>query len=93
MNISELIKSLREIPISFCLSASSSPHYIPLSVPGVHVALTDNATSSEGVILMEGEGTVDDLIRISVPEPHSIPVQVSVSVSSGSAERGVCVCV
>ena len=59
-----------------------------LPVLRIKVELSDNSSSSEAVTLTEGEGTVEDAIRIYVSEPHSIPVQISVSVSSDSAERG-----
>ena len=66
-----------------------SPFFLsPLPVARIQVELSDNSSSSEAVTLTEGDGTVEDFIRIYVSEPHSIPVQVSVSVSSDSAERG-----
>ena len=66
-----------------------SPFFLsPLPVARIQVEVSDNSSSSEAVTLTEGDGTVEDFIRIYVSEPHSIPVQVSVSVSSDSAERG-----
>ena len=65
----------------FCCSISAP-------VPRVQVELSGNSSFSEGVTLTEGEGRVDNYIRIFVPEPHSIAVQFSVSVSSGSAQSG-----
>ena len=65
-------------------------HTLNSAVPGLQVELPNNSSISEGVILTEGD---DDVIIISVPEPHSIPVVITVSVSSDTAEEGEWTCV
>ena len=67
-------------------------HTLYAAVPGLQVELPNNSSISEGVILTEGD---DDVIIISVPEPHSFPVVITVSALSDSAEEGewMCECV
>ena len=47
--------------------------------------LPNNSSTSEAVILTEGD---EDVITVSIPEPHSVPVVITVTVSSDTAKEG-----